>query len=297
MISKVIISPNFNVLSNKDVLPIALAVAVIFHMMLVVAWGLGAHKSEPERLSKPIEVTLISKSTEKKEDKTDFLAQENQSGAGRQVNQAESPAQQAASQSQHKKESPIKKTTVEEDHSKSKSTQRVLTAAKAERKVVAAKNTEVAKEPEEHPKLTADLLQQQIAQLGAEIRQSQPSAEQAKIKFVDAVSTHKYIAAQYMKDWESKVEHTGNLNYPEVALKKNFSGTLTMDVGVNADGSIYSIRIGRSSGNLELDEAAKKIVRMSAPFAPLPLDLRKEVDVLVITRVWKFSDESGLVTQ
>jgi protein TonB len=100
-----------------------------------------------------------------------------------------------------------------------------------------------------------------------------------------------------MKDWENKVEHTGNLNYPEVALKKGYSGSLTMDVGVNADGSIYSIRIGKSSGNVELDEAAKKIVRMSAPFASLPLDLRKEVDVLVITRVWKFSDESGLVTQ
>jgi protein TonB len=36
---------------------------------------------------------------------------------------------------------------------------------------------------------------------------------------------------------------------------------------------------------------------MSAPFAQLPLELRKELDVLVITRVWKFSDESGLVTQ
>ena len=100
-----------------------------------------------------------------------------------------------------------------------------------------------------------------------------------------------------MKDWENKVERTGNLNYPEAASKKNFSGTLTMDVGINADGSVYSIRINKSSGNPELDEAAKKIVRMSAPFPPLPLDLRKEVDVLVITRVWKFSDESGLVTQ
>ena len=160
-----------------------------------------------------------------------------------------------------------------------------------------AKNTLVAKEPKQHPKMTADLLQQQIAQLATEIRQSQPSVEQAKIKSVDSVSAHKYIAAQYGKDWDNKVERMGNMNYPEVALKKDFSGTLTMDVGVKADGSVYGIVIVRSSGSLELDEAAKKIVRMSAPFAPLPLDLRKEVDVLVITRVWKFTDESGLVTQ
>ncbi len=297
MISKDTFVPNRALLNNKDILSIALTAAVIFHIALVVGWSLGAQKSELERVFKPIDVTLISKSTEKKEDKTDFLAQENQSGAGRQTHQAESPARQAASQSGHQKESPIKKAAQKENKSKAKSEQRVLTAVKAENKVVAAKKTEVAKEPEQRPKLTADLLQQQIAQLGAEIRQSQPSAEQAKIKFVDAVSTHKYVAAQYMKDWESKVERMGNLNYPEVALKKNFSGILTMDVAVNSDGGIYSIRIVKSSGNLELDEAAKKIVRMSAPFAPLPVDLRKEVDVLVITRVWKFSDESGLVTQ
>jgi protein TonB len=287
------------VLKSKELLLIALAVAVVFHLILVVAWSLGSHKSEAERLSQPIEITLISKPTEKEEDKADFLAQENQSGAGRSLSQAESTAQQTASQSEHKKEKPIKKTALEEQRSKPKAKpeQPVLTSVKAESKVVAAQKTKVAKEPEQHPKLTADLLQQQITQLGTEIRQSQPSAQQTKIKFVDAVSAHKYIAAQYMKDWESKVERMGNLNYPEVALKKNFSGTLTMDVGVNADGSIYSIRIGKSSGNLDLDEAAKKIVRMSAPFAPLPLDLRKEVNVLVITRVWKFSDESGLITQ
>jgi protein TonB len=46
-----------------------------------------------------------------------------------------------------------------------------------------------------------------------------------------------------------------------------------------------------------LDEAAKRIVRMSAPFAPLPADLLKELDVLVITRVWKFSDESGMTSR
>lgn len=70
------------------------------------------------------------------------------------------------------------------------------------------------------PQLTAESLQQQLKQLGTEIRESQASADQSKIKFVDSVKAHKYVAAQYMKDWESKVERTGNLNYPEVATKK-----------------------------------------------------------------------------
>ncbi|MEI6145435.1 MAG: TonB family protein [Methylococcales bacterium] len=295
MITRIIFIRNRTVLNNKDVLLIATAAAVFFHLVMVIAWSLSAEDVQPERIATPIDVTLISAPSEKIDDKAEFLAQDNQSGGGRKASQAESAAQQAASNNGQQKSNPIKK--VDHDGHKTKAAQRILTSDKAERKAVSAKKPADFNEAQQHPKLTADLLQQQIAQLGTEIRQSQPSSEQAKIKFVDAVSAHKYIAAQYMKDWENKVERTGNLNYPEIALKKDFSGTLTMDVGINADGSIYSIRIGKSSGNLGLDEAAKKIVRMSAPFAPLPLDLRKEVDILVITRVWKFSDESGLVTQ
>jgi protein TonB len=111
------------------------------------------------------------------------------------------------------------------------------------------------------------------------------------------VSANKYVAAQYLHDWETKVAGVGNRNYPEAATKPGFSATLTMDVGIDIDGNIDSIRITHSSGNPELDEAAKKIVRMSAPFPPLPQALRDELDILKITRVWKFTDESGLVTQ
>ena len=111
------------------------------------------------------------------------------------------------------------------------------------------------------------------------------------------MSTHKYLAAQYISDWERKVERVGNLNYPDVAQKKGFSAILAMDVGVNTDGSIYSMRVTRSSGNAELDEAAQRIVRISAPFSPLPDELQHELDVLVISRVWKFSDESGMTAR
>ena len=279
--------------NNKSLLT-ALLVAVIVHIAFVL--GINFTTPQPEKINKSIDITLVNTPVKKAPEKADFLAQENQSGAGESIKKLESPAQKPASQETSEvKPKPVKKSAPEEN--KPKVAQKIITQEKAEKKVVAASKTEVVNQPEKHPQITAESLHQQLAQLGAEIRQSQPSAEQTKIKFVDSVSAHKYVAAQYMKDWESKVERTGNLNYPEVATKKNFSGILTMDVGINADGSIYSIRINKSSGNPALDEAAKNIVRMSAPFPPLPLDLRKELDVLVITRVWKFSDESGLVTR
>ena len=277
---------------NKNSLLIALFVAFIVHIALVL--GINFTTPKPEKINKSIDITLVNVPEKKAPKKADFLAKENQLAAGEEAKKPEPPAEKKAK----KENSQVKQVKkIAPDESKIKMAQKIITQPKADKKVVTADKSAEVSQPEKRPQLTAESLQQQIAQLGTEIRQSQPSSDRTKIKFVDSVSAHKYLAAQYMKDWETKVERMGNLNYPEVATKKNFSGTLTMDVGISEDGSIYSIRINRSSGIPALDEAAKKIVRMSAPFAPLPLDLRKELDVLVITRVWKFSDESGLVTR
>jgi len=294
MENKAILDPPAT-LSNNDSLLIALFVAVIVHVVLVL--GMNFTAPQPDKINKSIDITLVNTPAKKAPKKADFLAQENQIGAGEEAKKPEPPAQKLPGQGDSEVKQ-IEKIAPEEE-SKPEAAEKILTQQKAEKKVVTAnKPAEVSKPRfEKHQKLTAESLQQQILQMGTEIRQNQPSSEQTKIKFVDSVSAHKYVAAQYMKDWESKVERTGNLNYPEAATRQNSSSTLTMDVGIKADGSIYSIRINKSSGNPALDEAAKRIVRMSAPFAPLPLDLRKELDVLVITRVWKFSDESGLVTR
>jgi protein TonB len=286
-------------LSNNDSLLIALFIATVIHVAIVL--GVNFTAPQPEKVSRSIDITLVNMATPKAPEKAEFLAQENQLGSGEQSKKPEPPPQQQLP-------SQIKQIKASEPkHKEQKAPKKLITQKKAEKKVDTASKSDIehhtASKPdteqptEAHPQLSAEMLQQQIAQLGTEIRLSQQSADQPKIKFVDSVSAHKYVAAQYIQDWEQKVERTGNLNYPEVAAKKNFSGTLTMDVGIKADGSVYSIRINQSSGNPELDEAAKKIVRMSAPFAPIPTDLQKELDVLVITRVWKFSDESGMTAR
>ncbi len=279
-------------LSNNDSLLIALFLAAVIHV--VIGLGINFTAPQPEQVSRSIDITLVNMPTQKAPEKAQLLAQENQLGAGEQSKKPEPPPQQLPSQGNNPAKQ-VKKS--EPEHSEPKAAKKLITQKKAEKKIVTASKPDTGQHTEKHPQLTAEMLQQQIAQLGTEIRLNQQTAEQTKIKFVDSVSAHKYVAAQYMKDWENKVERTGNLNYPEVATKKNFSGTLTMDVGIKADGSIYSIRINQSSGNPALDEAAKKIVRMSAPFAPLPVELQKELDVLVITRVWKFSDESGMTSR
>jgi protein TonB len=45
-----------------------------------------------------------------------------------------------------------------------------------------------------------------------------------------------------------------------------------------------------------LDEAAKRIVELGAPYAAFPDDIRKEVDILDITRTWTFTKEDSLTS-
>ncbi len=48
----------------------------------------------------------------------------------------------------------------------------------------------------------------------------------------------------------------------------------------------------RSSGDKALDQAALKILRLAAPFEPLPANVRKDYDVLRFAYEWDFFDSS-----
>ena len=119
-------------------------------------------------------------------------------------------------------------------------------------------------------------------------------ARAQRIKHIDSVKIHPYQAAAYESAFKIKVQRIGKLNYPEQARREHLSGTLLLAVAVRKDGSIYRIEIRRSSGHKILDEGAVRIVQLAAPFGHFPPDLEKETDIVVITRVWKFSDDSSM---
>ncbi|MEO6929907.1 MAG: energy transducer TonB, partial [Casimicrobiaceae bacterium] len=56
------------------------------------------------------------------------------------------------------------------------------------------------------------------------------------------------------------------------------------------------IEVNRSSGQRILDAAAIKIVTTSAPFAAFPPDIRRDTDILYITRTWTFTKGDALVS-
>ncbi len=278
----------------SDALLVALFIAFVVHAVIILGVNFTAPK--PAKVNKSISVTIANMPAKQAPKKAEFLAQDNQQAAGSKSTERIRPPAQKIPSAGHTGEQMRKKSEPPSKTKKVEPVPRVITQQKAKEKINNAEKSPAPVE-EKRPRLSAEMLSRQIAQLGAEIRYKPQSSEQSRIKFINSVSTHKYLAAQYMEDWRRKVEKTGNMNYPEVARKKHLTGKLTMDVGIRHDGSIYNIRISRSSGYKLLDDAAKRIVRISAPFAPLPKALREELDVLIITRVWEFTDESGLLAQ
>jgi protein TonB len=126
-------------------------------------------------------------------------------------------------------------------------------------------------------------------------RQVEAYQKRPRKKFIGA-SAVEYRFAQYEEDWRQKVERIGTVNYPAAARGKLY-GNLRMTVILRPDGNVESIELDRSSGLKVLDDAAFRIVRMASPYASFPPDIRRDTDLLVITRTWFFGRGDRLWTE
>ena len=151
-------------------------------------------------------------------------------------------------------------------------------------------------QPTPRPNLSgADLVSRsmQMLQLEAQIARNVDEYNKRPRRNFVGVRATEFRFAQYVEDWRLKVERVGNLNYPEAARGKIY-GNLQMSVHIKSDGSIDKVEVVRPSGYAVLDRAAEAIVRMAAPYAGFPADIRRDTDILVITRTWHFAQGDRL---
>ena len=94
--------------------------------------------------------------------------------------------------------------------------------------------------------------------------------------------------AYYLASWRRKVERVGQLNYPREARAQGIVGSLRLLVTIMPDGALDDVRVLETSGHPLLDDAALRIVRLAAPYAPFPPTMRATTDVLEIERTWRF---------
>jgi protein TonB len=157
----------------------------------------------------------------------------------------------------------------------------------------AAEPVKLAEKPDTPPPLPSagDILRRttELVQLEAQIARNMEAYQQRpKRRFVGA-RAQEYRFARYVEDWRQKVERVGNLNYPDAARKLKLYGSLLVTVSIRADGSVETVEINRTSGHRVLDAAVVRIIELAAPFAPFPPNIRRDTDILHVTRTWTFA--------
>ena len=127
-----------------------------------------------------------------------------------------------------------------------------------------------------------------IATLAAEIDKQATLPSNAQRELFASPSTRESSLAPYLSAWRNRVEQIGTLNFPTQARAQTATNNPTLEVAIDANGRLVEIIIQRSSGNASLDQAALTILRMAAPFEPLPANIRSEYDVLRFAYEWDF---------
>jgi protein TonB len=106
--------------------------------------------------------------------------------------------------------------------------------------------------------------------------------------------THASRLAPYVDAWRRRVEQVGTVRFQTLARQSGVSGSLLLEVVINHDGRLRRATIVRSSGNPQLDEAAREILRLASPFDPFPTDLARDYRTLRFAYEWVF--EGGTAT-
>ena len=170
-----------------------------------------------------------------------------------------------------------------------------MTRLKSDRSV-AAEKSKVSPVPAPEPNVSgADLASTAlaIARLEGQIaRQMEEYNQRPRKKFIGA-RVEEYRFAQYVEDWRQKIERVGNLNYPDAA-KGRLYGSLVLTVIIKANGDLERVEVSRSSGKKLLDDAARRIVQMAAPYGAFPESIQRDTDLLEITRTWTFTNADRL---
>lgn len=126
----------------------------------------------------------------------------------------------------------------------------------------------------------------EIAALGLAMANEEAAGAGApRIRQLSSLADKSADEAAYLEMWRAKVERIGTANYPGNGV----AGELRMQVVIGDDGALLDARIIEPSGVAPVDAAALRIVRLAAPFAQFPVEMRKSYDQLQITRTWRFS--------
>ena len=274
--------------SSSRVFTLAMATSVVLHAVLLSLHFKYPDATRLKNTPQMLEVVLVNSKTKSQPAKSEVQAQSNLDGGGNtdQNRRASTPLPLL---NETERGTEVKRATKKVQELEAEQ-QRLMTQLEAKAKVA---STTAKPEPsvEPQPQATgADLANSALAlaRMQAQISRRVEEYNQRPRKEFIGARAREYRFAQYVEGWRMKVERLGNVNYPEDARGRLY-GSLILTVSIKTDGTLDAVEVNRSSGHQVLDRAAERIVRMAAPYAAFPPDIRKDTDVLVITRTWTFA--------
>lgn len=271
----------------RDRLGFTLFLAAILHALVIL--GITFDLPDPRELARSLEITLATQPSDETPEDADYLAQFDQLGSGTLDEKAtpSTPEEQPIFQDdQIQPVMPVEEAAPEPSPSTEQEV--VTTTAPAPERVASAPNRP---EPVDIPQTGM----QYMAQLTREVesleakraKERQLYAERPRVHRINSATTRRDPGAYYMDSWRRKIEQIGNQNYPAEARQQGIHGSLILRVTIKRDGTLESVELVESSGHAVLDQAAQRIVRLAAPYAPFTGDLM-DFGVLEITRTWRF---------
>ncbi|HET8877803.1 MAG TPA: TonB family protein [Casimicrobiaceae bacterium] len=266
---------------------VAIALSVVLHAVaLSLHFTVGSGRNHDP--NPPLEVALVNAKSLTKPTKADLLAQANLDGGGNteQNRRAKTPLPALPDTQRRNVAVAASRQEVQEN-----TTQEMMTRLRSPTAIPTPEPKPLAEpEPTESPTAN-DIMQKTLEAVRLEAKIARDMDEYQKIprrKHIGA-QAREYRFARYVEDWRMKVERVGNTNYPAAARQKKLYGSLILTVFIRADGSVEKVEVNRKSGQRILDAAAVKIVEMAGPYAPFPDDIRRDTDILSITRTWTFA--------
>jgi periplasmic protein TonB len=273
----------------------ALSVSIAIHAVIAILHFSPFDFSRISSKEPPLEVALVNAKSATKPTKADILAQANLDGGGNtdEKRRAKTPLPVMP------KEAPTKNVAVPAQTPEEKREQRPELMTQVQSEVAVAPQPAPEQTPQANDSPTAAQLMQKTLEairLEAQIAKDWDAYQRRPRRQFIGAQAHEYRFARYVEDWRLKIERIGNLNYPEAARAQKLYGSLVLTVSIRSDGSLENVEVNHKSAHRILDAAAVKIVEMSAPYSPFPPDIKRDTDILTITRTWTFAKGDELTS-
>lgn len=274
---------------DNDLLSVTAFFSALFHAALILGVSFTLPKfANLQEVDNTLDVVIINRPNDEEPEQADTVSDANNLGGGEQDREAESPLP-------HKL---VNKAPVESrKQTQAPSPQQVKPAAAM---LTSIGDDFFEAKPEEQKRPTPlnpngqDLVdtktekQLERERLIAKLANDWANYQKRPRRTFLSPTSKQHDAARYLNEWRERVEAIGNANYPERMRRQNLSGSVTVDVAINPNGTVNAVKVLSPSKLKVVNDAAVRFVRDAAPYPSFPESLRKNTDILHVTRAFHF---------